>query len=151
MHLIQWMQIQKRFQTLDLSYFNSRRYFCHDGLQNYLIFKPIFNTFAKQTDDTETVIAWKVEILSDESIRPATAPGNSLAPKLKRINSSEIAVENKGSYLEQNKATFIFKNVVTFLIVCQQETWSGNLETKFKLSGDSLFVAVKLIWIQQLW
>ena len=119
MHLIQWMEIQKRFQTLDLSYFNSRRYFCHDGLQNYLIFKPIFNTFAKQTDDTETVIEWKFEILSDESIKPPTAPGNSLAPKMKQIHNSEIALENGGSYLKQDKATFTFKNVLTLLIVCQ--------------------------------
>ena len=54
-----------------------------------------------QTDDTETVIACKSEILSDESIKSPTAPGSSLASKLKWIHSSEIAAEIKRSCLKK--------------------------------------------------
>ena len=40
MHLIQQIRKEKKFQTFDLSYFNGRRYFCHDELlQSYLIFQ----------------------------------------------------------------------------------------------------------------
>ena len=62
------MKIERKFQTLDLSYFNGKRCFGHDGLWNHLTFKLIFNTFSMQTGDTETVISCKSEILSDESI-----------------------------------------------------------------------------------
>ena len=41
--------------------------------------------------DTETIIVWKPK----ESIKSPTTPGNSLAPKLKWVYNSKIAVEFK--------------------------------------------------------
>ena len=42
--------------------------------------------------DAQTIMALKSKGLSDVSIKPPTASGNSLAPKLKRIHNSKIAV-----------------------------------------------------------
>ena len=43
-------------QTTYLSYFNCKSYFDSDGLQNYLIFQPIYDTFKRPTGNTETII-----------------------------------------------------------------------------------------------
>ena len=43
--------------------------------------------------------------------------GNSFAPKLQWIHNSKIAVEFRGSCLKQDKASFIYENMVTFFIV----------------------------------
>ena len=94
-----------------------------------------------QTDDNETVIAWKSNILSDESMKPPTALGNSLTSKLNWIHNSKTTGEI--SCLKQDKASFTHENVVNLLIVYELDLWLANLNTKFAL-GDSLFEAVKL-------
>ena len=86
---------KKILQAFDLSYFNGRRYFGDDGSWNYVTFKPISNTFTMTTGDTETIIAWKSKGLSGRSIKPRATSSNSLAPKLKWIHNSKIAVEFK--------------------------------------------------------
>ena len=93
------------------------------------------------TSDTETIIAWKFKEFLDESI--STAPGNSLAPKLKSIHSSKIAVEFKWSCLKQNKTTFTHINVVNLLVIYELSTWSRDLIANFTL-GDCLVGAKKL-------
>ena len=70
----------KKLQTFNLSNFSRRSYFDSDGLENYLIFQPIYNTFTRPAGDTETIIAWK---------SPPTALGISLPPKLKWIHYSK--------------------------------------------------------------
>ena len=45
----------KKNQTSDLNHFNSRTYFENDGLENYLIFQPSYNTFTRPAGDTETL------------------------------------------------------------------------------------------------
>ena len=67
----------------DLSHFYVKRDIENKGSQNYSMFQPIYYPFTMPTGDIETIIAWKSEGLSDEIIKPATAPGDSHAPKLK--------------------------------------------------------------------
>ena len=43
---------KKNIQEFDLSYFIGKSYFGNDGSQNYLIFYPIYNTFARKAGDT---------------------------------------------------------------------------------------------------
>ena len=42
-----------------------------------------YSTFRIPTGETETIIAYKSKVLSDESINPPTTLGNRFAPKLK--------------------------------------------------------------------
>ena len=103
----------------------------------------MYNTFTKPAGDTEIIIVWKSKGLSNEIVKPPTAPSNSLTPKLKRIHNSKIAVEFHGSYLKQDKATFSLKSEINLFIVYRSDVWSKNLNTKFTL-GCRLFEAVKL-------
>ena len=57
--------------------------FDNDGLQNYLIFPPIYHTFTMSARDIETTTAWKPKGLSDKIIKPTTASSNILAPLIK--------------------------------------------------------------------
>ena len=66
-------------------------------------FQPISSTFLMLTNDTETIITWWSKGLSVESIKPPSALDNSLAPKLKKIHNSKIAVEFKGNCLKWDK------------------------------------------------
>ena len=53
--------------------------FANKESHNYLIFQPIYKTFRMSTGDTETIIAWKFKGFSEESIKPSTISGISLA------------------------------------------------------------------------
>ena len=106
----------EKLQTFDLSFFIGKNYFSYDESQNYLIFKPVYNTFIRLTG-TETIIAWKSKGLSTENIKTLTAPDNSIAPEL-----SKIAVKFNGGCLKQNKATFTHKNVMNLFIVYELYT-----------------------------
>ena len=52
------------------------------------------------TGDTETISAWKSKGLSGKSIKPRTTSSTSVAPKLKWIHNSKIAVEFKDRCLK---------------------------------------------------
>ena len=69
------------------------------------------------TGNTKTIVAWKSKELSEESIKAPITPVNNVAPKLKWIHDSKIAVEFKGSCLKQDKATFTKRNVVDLIFV----------------------------------
>ena len=96
----------KKFETFNVSYFLGKSFFDNDGSQNYLIFQPIYNTFRMKSGNTETVIAWKCKTLSDESSKPPTTTGNSLALKLKWIDDLKIAAEFRGGLLETRQSKF---------------------------------------------
>ena len=70
-------------QTFDLSFLNGKKYFDNDGPQNHLMFKPINDTVTRPVGDTERIILWRSKGLSEETVKLSTAPGSSLAPKLK--------------------------------------------------------------------
>ena len=76
----------------------------------------IIQHFRMPTGYSETITAWKSKGLSDERIKPTTTRGKSLAPKLKWIHNSKIAVKFKESCLKQGRATFTHSNVVNFLL-----------------------------------
>ena len=102
--------------TFDETCFYGRKQVSDDGSQNRLIFHSISTTLTNATIYIK-IIAQKLEELSDESIKPATSPGNSLAAKLKWIYNSKIAVEFKGSCKKQDKRNFILRNMISFFIV----------------------------------
>ena len=52
-----------------------------------------------------------------EGIKLPDTLDNSLAPKLNSIHNAKIAVESKGSYLEQHKASLTHRNEVNLVIV----------------------------------
>ena len=71
--------ILKQLQTFDSSYFRGKNYFHEDGTQNYLVFKPISRYFRLIANE-KYMSSWKSKGLSDETITPYAASGNSLTP-----------------------------------------------------------------------
>ena len=107
----------EKFQTFYLSYFNGRRYFGNDGIQSYLIFHLIYNTFTRPTGDTETILPCKSKGFPDEVINPPSAASNSLAAKQKWVNNSKIIVEFNGSCLKQDELAICIKNMADLFII----------------------------------
>ena len=130
-----------KLETYDSSLFIGQSYFVNDASQNFLIFKPISNTFARPAGLTETIVAWQSKVLSNEKTRPPTTSNNSLSPKQKR-NYSKIRVKFKGSCLKQDKVTITTRNAITLLIVYELDSWSQDLNADFTLKS-CLFRAVK--------
>ena len=71
--------------------------------------------------NTETIIAWKSKVLSNDLIKPLTTANNSLSPK-QRWHNSKIRVGYKGSYLKHNTITFTPGNVVNLYMVYRLDT-----------------------------
>ena len=69
----------KKLQTFDSSYFRGKNYFDEDGIQNYLVFLPIFRYF-RLIANTKYISSWKSKGLSDETITPYATSDNSLTP-----------------------------------------------------------------------
>ena len=57
------------------SILNGLKYFVKNVSQNYLLFQPVYNYI--KIFINKIVMAWKSEVLSDESIKPPATPDNS--------------------------------------------------------------------------
>ena len=105
----------KKLQTFDSSYFRGKSHFEEDGVQNYLVFQPMYRYF-KMITNTDYISSWKSKGLSDESIKPPTTSDNSLTPALSyygtktRIKFSRIC-------LKQSKISYTYGKVVNIYIV----------------------------------
>ena len=86
-------------------FFIVQSYFINDESQN-LIFKPIFNCFARPADLTETIFQWGSKGLSNKKVKPPITTNHSLSPKLMWTNNSKIRVKFRRSCLKQDKVTF---------------------------------------------
>ena len=112
-------------------------------ITNFLIFQPIFNTFAMHAGFTETIVAWKMKKgLSNKNIRSLKTVSNSLSRKLKRYNLG-MSAELKGSCLKQDKVNFASRVVISLFTVYELDRWSQDFNTDFTIK-DYLFGAVKL-------
>ena len=67
--------------TNDSSYFKGKSHFEEDGVQNYLVFQPMYRYF-KVITNTNYVSSWKSKGLSAEIIKQPTTYDNSLTPAL---------------------------------------------------------------------
>ena len=105
----------KKLQTFDSSYFRGKSHFEEDGVQNYLVFQPMYRYF-KMITNTDYISSWKSKGLSAESIKPPATSDNSLTPALSyygtktRIKFSRIC-------LKQSKISYTYGKVVNIYIV----------------------------------
>ena len=65
-HLLNEKEL-KKLKTFDLSYFMGKRHFEDDGMQNYLVFQPIYKYFSANNSN---ILSWKSKGLPNESIKP---------------------------------------------------------------------------------
>ena len=77
-HLLVENELNK-LKTFDSSYFIRKSHF-EDGVQNYLVFQPMYRYF--KTDSSYHILSWTSKGLSNESINPPSGPNNFLTPSL---------------------------------------------------------------------
>ena len=103
-----------QLNVFDLSYFRGKSHFGEDGTQNYLVFQPMYRYF--KTDSSYHILSWTSKGLSNESIKPPSAPNNFLTPSLNYVGT-KIRVKFSGSCLKQDKVTYTHGKIVNIYIV----------------------------------
>ena len=101
--------------AFDSGYFIGKSHFEEDGVQNYLVFQPMYRYF-KMITNTDYISSWKSKGLSAESIKPPTTSDNSLTPALSYYGT-KTRVKFTGSCLKQSKISHTHENVVNIFIV----------------------------------
>ena len=113
-HLLVENQLNKLL-TFDSSYFIGTSHFEEDGVQNYLVFQPMYKYF-KTDDSSYHISSCASKGLSNESIKPPSAPNNFLTPSLNYVGT-KIRVKFSGSCLKQDKVTYTHGKIVNIYIV----------------------------------
>ena len=114
----------KKLQTFDSSYFKGKSHFEEDGVQNYLVFQPMYRYF-KMITNTDYISSWKSKGLSAESIKPPTTSDNSLTPAL-NYYGTKIRVKFTGSCLKQSNISCTHEKVINIYIVYELGASSSN-------------------------
>ena len=108
----------KKLKTFGLSYFRGKSHFEEDGIQNYLVFKPMHRCFKgiAGVGRGDYIYYWQSKGLSDEKINSIKTPNHSITPNLDYYGT-KTRVEFNGSCLKQDSVTFNHGKVVNIYIV----------------------------------
>ena len=107
-HLLVENELNK-LKTFDSSYFIGKSHFGEDGTQNYLAFQPM-NKYLK-FNNSDYILSWPSKGLSNESIKPPSAPNNFISPSLNYLGT-KIRIQFSGSCLKQEKITYTHGKIV---------------------------------------
>ena len=108
----------KKLQTFDSSYFISKSHFEEDGVQNYLVFQPMY-WYSKRVSGVGSgnyIYFWKSKGLFDENITAPTTTDYSLNPQLSYRGTKTI-VKFKGSCLKQDEIAYDHGKIINIYIV----------------------------------
>ena len=105
---------KNKIKNFDLSYFIGKSHFKEDGVQNCLVFQPIYKYF--KTDSSYHISSWTSKGLSNESITPPSAANNFLTPSLNYLGT-KIRVKFNGSCLKQDKVTYTHRKKINIYFV----------------------------------
>ena len=103
-----------KLKTFDSSYFIGKSDFEEDGVQNHLLFQPMYRYF--KTDSSYHILSWTSKGLYNKSIKPPSAPNNFRTPSLNYLGT-KIRVKFSGSCLKQDKVTYTHGKIVNIYIV----------------------------------
>ena len=96
-----------KLKTFDFGYFIGKSLFEEDGVQNYLVFQPVYRYF-KFISNTSFISEWISKGLLSEIIKPPITPNNSLAPAINNYGT-KTRVKFTGSFLQKSKLTYTHK------------------------------------------
>ena len=102
-HLLVKNELNK-LKTFDFGYFIGKSHFEEDGVQNYLVFQPVYRYF-KFISNTNFISEWISKGLSSESIKPPTTSNNSFAP----------AINNCGTKTREKIYWKLFATIKTYI------------------------------------
>ena len=94
----------KKLKTFDSIYFRGKSHFEEDGVQNYLVFKPIQRYFKRivNVGNDNYVYYWKSKGLSDETINSIKTSDYGITPYLSYYDTNKIRVKFDGGCLKQD-------------------------------------------------
>ena len=141
-HLLVKNELNK-LKTFDFGYFIGKSHFEEDGVQNYLVFQPVYRYF-KFIANTNFISAWISKGLSSESIKPPTTSNNSLAPAINNYGT-KTRVKFTGSCLQQSKISYTHGKIVNIYVVYELGAASSNINDP--TLKNCLFGAVTLLKI----
>ena len=133
----------KKLKTFDSGYFRGKSHFEEDGMQNYLVFQPMYRYF-KRIADVGTgnyICYWQFKGLSDERINFIKKTDCVITPKL-NYYGTKARVEFKGSCFKQDKITFTHGKIINTCIV--YEVFNDFNDDNYLTLQDALFGTVKL-------
>ena len=138
-HLIVKNELNK-LKTFDFSYFIGKSHFEEDGVQNYLVFQPMYKYF--KTDSSYRILSWTSKGLSNDSITPFSAPNNFFTHLLNYLGT-KTRVKFSGSCLKQDKVAYTHGKIVNIYIVYEINKKDNTIISDPTLE-NCLFVAVTL-------
>ena len=100
-----------------------------------------FNQYKSASANDSNILSWKYKGLSDESIKPPTAPNKILNPSLDFVGT-KIRVKFNGDCLKQEKITFNYRKIVNFYLFYEIER--GVTISSYPTLENCLFGAAKL-------
>ena len=134
----------KKLQTFDLGYYRGKSHFEEDGIQNYLIFQPLFKYFKVNSiiNVIDYVLSWQSKGLSSESIKAISTSDNTLTPTL-TYYGTKIKVKVTGNCLKPSTFSYTHGKTVNIYIVYELGASSSNINDP-TLKNNCLFGAVTL-------
>ena len=123
-----------------MSYYRGKIYFEEDGIQNYLVFQPMYKFFKQINNDY--ISQWKSKGLSNEIITAPSVLNNFLNPSLKYLGV-KLKVRFSGSCLKQNAITYNHEKSVNIYIV-YEITKTDNITSSDPTLENCLFGAVTI-------
>ena len=114
-----------KLNTFDFAYFVGKNHFEEDGVQNYLVFQPVYRYF-KFIANTNFISEWISKGLSPESIKPPTTSNNSLTPEINNYDT-KTRVKFTGSGLQQSKISDTYRKIVNIYVVYELGASSPNI------------------------
>ena len=138
-HLIVNNELNK-LKAFDFSYVIGKSHFEEDGVENYLVFQPVYSYF-KFVANTSFISEWISKGLSSKSIKPPTTSNNNLAPAVNNYGT-KTRIKFTGSCLQQSKLTYTHKKIVNIYVVYELGASSSNINSP--TLKNCLFGAVTL-------
>ena len=131
----------EKLEIFDPAYFRSKNYFDGDGIQNYLVFQPMYKYFETFTKNDNTFkSSWESKGFSDKKIGSIKTSNYNQSPRLVYDNARR-KLKFGGGLLRQDKVAYNHELIVNIYIVYRLTPRTNN-------SGDTLenglFGAVKL-------
>ena len=122
-HLIVRNEINK-IKDFEFGYFTGKSHFEEDGVQNYLVFQPMYKYF--KANDSYHILSCASKELSNESITPPSPANNFLTPSLNYLGT-KTRVKFNGSCLKQDKVTYTHGKIVNIYIVYELGASSSHI------------------------
>ena len=125
-HLIVNNELNK-LKAFDFSCVIGKSHFEEDGVENYLVFQPVYSYF-KFVANTSFISEWISKGLSSKSIKPPTTSNNNLAPAVNNYGT-KTRIKFTGSCLQQSKLTYTHKKIVNIYVVYELGASSSNINS----------------------